>query len=94
MILYLVCDLKNQTSTAPAVADSLELAQDALKEINPENLDDLHIHILAELSTFLDLFLLDVNPEKKLPEFLFNRTAEVTPSASHQPEGGSDLHNL
>lgn len=44
MILYLVYDKKNNTCTSPTVAHTFLDAQEALKEINPENLSDLILH--------------------------------------------------
>lgn len=88
MLLYLVYDKKNNTTTAPALAQDLNEVKAALREVNPENSNDLVIHELCYLSSFLDLFFLDLDQNKQLPSYVLSniRSAEVTPSATHQAE--------
>lgn len=90
MILYLVYDLKNNSCTSPAIAENFNEAQLALKAINPENLSDLVIHELTTLHSLYDLFLLEINENKSLPDFLTSRSDSVTPESTQQPEGASD----
>lgn len=92
MILYLVYDSKNQSCTAPAIATDFNEAEQALLSINPENIDDLHIHVLTQLHSFLDLFLLDVNVEKPLPNFILQKSTPAIEDngVTQQPEGVSD----
>ncbi|UOF78628.1 hypothetical protein [Microviridae sp.] len=95
MILYLVYDKKNNSATAPAIAPSFEEAQRALKQIYPENIDDLVIHELIKLNSFYDLFLITLDENKPLPDFIL-RSDDVTPSSTLQDEVAqetSDLHH-
>jgi len=93
MVLYLIYDSTAKTVTHPMVAHSLQIAQNALNELNPENLNDLHIHILTELNDLLDLFLLNIDENKTLPEFIINRSGLArtangptqTPQEAHDP---------
>lgn len=88
MLLYLVVDTKNHSVTAPAIAMDLQEAETALKTINPENLEDLKIHPLTTFISLYDLFLLDINHNKSLPDFLNNRSAlaDEVNDATHQVE--------
>jgi len=70
MILYLVYDKKQQRVSSPLLVNSFESALGSMKELNPENIEDLEIHQLCELQSSLDLFLLDINSSKSLPDFL------------------------
>ena len=70
MLLYLVFDRKQSTVSTPLLAPSLECAQRALEELNPENLSDLILHPLFTLDSPLDLFLLGINDKTILPPFL------------------------
>lgn len=96
MILYLVFDKKNHTCTSPAFGHDLSEAQEALRLINPENIDDLVIHVITEIKSIYDFFLLTVDENKSLPDFILNRSAlageanEATP----QPEGVSESLDL
>nr|QJB19041.1 MAG: hypothetical protein [Microvirus sp.] len=91
MLLYLVVNLVDQSITPPALGESLEQVKQALKQINPENISDLHIHPLLTINDPLDFFLISLDSEKKLPDFILNRSADVTSSATQQPEGASSL---
>lgn len=51
---------------APSIADAIE----ALKELNPENLDDLIILKICDIRTYQDLLKLRVNPKVKLPNII------------------------
>lgn len=89
MLLYLVVNLSDNSITPPALGESLEQVELALKQINPENISDLHIHSLLTINNPLDFFLLSLDSEKKLPDFILNRSADVTSSATQQPKGVS-----
>lgn len=83
MILYVFYDSKNQTLSNPLLAPDLSTATHALSHLNPSNISDLSLHIISHLSHPLDLLLLEINPNKSLPDQL-SRSAEVTPSATPQ----------
>ncbi|KIM02874.1 MAG: hypothetical protein KU29_13690 [Sulfurovum sp. FS06-10] len=72
MLLYLVYDTVLKTLSTPLIAPSLEIAQSSLKELNPENLSDLQLHPLTKLNNPLDLFLLTLDTNIPLPDFLTN----------------------
>ena len=87
MILYTVFDTEKKTFAYPLIAESEQQVQESLNLMNPENLSSLQICTICPLSHPQDIFLLSINPEKKLPAFLTSRSAEVTSSATQQPEG-------
>lgn len=89
MILYLVYDKKSNSCSAPVIADSYEDALSALHTLNPDNISDLIIHPLTNLHSFLDLFLLDINLSKHLPDFLSSRSDDSSESSTLQPTGAS-----
>jgi len=76
MILYLVYDKKQQRVSSPLLVNSLESALGSMKELNPENIEDLELYELCELQSSLDLFLLDINTTRTLPDFLTKK--EIT----------------
>lgn len=73
MLLYLVYDKEKKTLSTPLLAPTLEIAQNSLNQINPENLTSLIIHPLAILNNPLDLFLLNVDASIPLPDFIIPR---------------------
>jgi len=68
MLLYLVFDKDKKTLSTPLLAPSLEIAQASLQELNPENLSSLTIYPILTLNNPLDLFLLTLDENKKLPD--------------------------
>ncbi|UYD39240.1 MAG: hypothetical protein [Wigfec virus K19_170] len=78
-ILYLVFDSQKQTLSTPLLAPTLEIAQQSLNSLNPENLSSLSIHQLAILNSPLDLFLLSIDETKTLP-------SNITGDAGHAPQ--------
>lgn len=70
MLLYLVYDKDKKTLSAPLLAPTQEIAENALKELNPENLSSLIIHPLSNLKQPLDLFLLSIDETISLPDFV------------------------
>lgn len=70
MLLYLVYDTQEKTVSTPLLAPTQEIAQDALNQLNPENLSNLIIHPLAILNSPLDLFLLSLDENLNLPNYL------------------------
>lgn len=72
MLLYLVYDKDQKTLSTPLLAPTQEIAQTSLNQLNPENLTSLIIYPLAILNNPLDLFLLNIDENKSLPEFLTN----------------------
>lgn len=84
MLLYLVYDKDQKTLSTPLLAPTLQIAQDSLNTINPENLNSLIIYPLATLNSPLDLFLLTVDCDKAFPEFLTNSSTDSS-SISEQP---------
>lgn len=76
MLLYLVFDTQTQRVTPPILANDLEEAYQALKQINPENLSNLIIHPLLNINDSLDLFLLSIDSNKELPAFLTTRSGD------------------
>lgn len=79
MLLYLVYDKVQRTVSTPLLAPTLEIAQTALKQLNPENLNNLIIHPLSDLKNVLDLFLLNLDENKTLPEFLITKSDDSSP---------------
>jgi len=73
MLLYLVYDKDKKTVTTPLLAPTLEIAEISLRELNPENLTSLILYPLFDLNSPLDLFLLAINEEKPLPNFIIAR---------------------
>jgi hypothetical protein len=73
MLLYLVYDKKQKTLSTPLLAPTLEIAQNSLNQLNPENLSDLIIYPLQNLNSPLDLFLLAIDEQKALPDFIIPR---------------------
>lgn len=82
MLLAIITDSKNQTSSQPIFADSLELLNHSLKKLNPENLSDLTVTPILYFDSISQLQNYYSTP-------LNIRSAEVTPSATQQPEGAS-----
>lgn len=74
MLLYLVYDKDQKTLSTPLLAPTLQIAETSLKQLNPENLSSLIIHPLADLKNPLDLFLLSIDENKILPDFLITRS--------------------
>lgn len=70
MLLYLVYDKDQKTLSAPLLAPTQEIAENALRELNPENLSSLIIHPLITLNNPLDLFLLSIDETISLPDFV------------------------
>lgn len=70
MLLYLVYDKDKKTLSAPLLAPTQEIAENALKELNPENLSSLIIHPLITLNSPIDLFLLSIDETISLPDFV------------------------
>lgn len=70
MLLYLVYDKDKKTLSTPLLAPTQEIAVNSLKELNPENLDSLLIYPLQTLNSPLDLFLLAIDENKSLPDFI------------------------
>jgi len=75
MLLYLVYDKDKKTLSTPMLAPTLEIAQNALNELNPENLPSLIIHSLAILNSPLDLLLLAIDDSKSLPDFILSNSS-------------------
>lgn len=92
MILYLVYDKKNNTCTSPTVVHTFLDAQEALKEINPENLSDLILHEICTINSIYDFFLLSPNENKNLPDFLINRSDDSSATSTQQAEGAVASH--
>lgn len=88
-ILYVVYDKSKKTLSQPLIGPSLEVATDSLNLLNPENLSDLIIHPILTLNSNLDLFLLSIDPTKSLPDFIIDKSGEVTSSPTQQPTGAS-----
>jgi hypothetical protein len=72
MLLYVVYDKDQKTLSTPLLAPTQEIAQTSLNQLNPENLQSLIIYPLAILNSPLDLFLISIDENKALPEFLIN----------------------
>jgi len=72
MLLYVVYDKDQKTLSTPLLAPTQEIAQNSLNTLNPENLNSLIIYPLAILNSPLDLFLISIDENKALPEFLTN----------------------
>lgn len=70
MLLYIVYDKDKKTLSAPLLAPTQEIAENALKELNPENLSSLIIHPLISLNSPIDLFLLSIDETISLPDFV------------------------
>lgn len=70
MLLYLVYDKDKKTLSAPLLAPTQEIAENALKDLNPENLSSLIIHPLITLNNPIDLFLLSIDETISLPDFV------------------------
>lgn len=60
LLLYTVYDKKLERYASPLVAESREEVDEALKELNPENLADLEIIELDKMETLDDLRFLKV----------------------------------
>jgi hypothetical protein len=101
MLLYLVFDKDKKTLSTPLLAPTLEIAETSLKELNPENLDSLLIYPIATLNSPLDLFLLAIDENKPLPDFILPRMSsnecdgiEDTSEARECLQPQTDLHNV
>lgn len=94
MLLYIVYDKTQRTLTTPLLAPSLEIAQNSLQELNPENLNDLILHPLATLNSVLDIFLITLDENKELPSFLTNTSDDYIVEDTNEVRESSDLHNL
>jgi len=95
MLLYLVYDKDQKTLSTPLLAPTLEIAQNSLKELNPENLSSLIIHPLQTLQSPLDLFLLSIDENKNLPDFILSNTSsDSSPIADATTEGRETPHSL
>lgn len=93
MLLFIVYDKSSNKCTAPAIAEDISEATEALKLINPENINDLIIHPLCNLTSLYDLFLLTIDENLSLPDFILNRSVESTLSPTQQGEAAvGDLH--
>jgi len=86
MLLYVVYDKDQKTLSTPLLAPTLEIAQNSLNTLNPENLTSLIIHPLAILSSPLDLFLISVDDTKSLPDFLLNSSDDSSPIVEQASE--------
>lgn len=88
MLLYLIYDKDKKTLSTPLLAPTLEIAETSLKELNPENLQSLIISPLAHLTSPLDLFLLAIDENKPLPNFITPRvnSSEFAEDASEARE--------
>lgn len=84
MQLYLVYDKDQKTLSNPLLAPTLQIAQDSLNQLNPENLQSLIIYPLAILNNPLDLFLLSIDETKSLPDFLISSSTDCS-TISEQP---------
>ena len=96
MLLYLVYDKDQKTLSTPLLAPTQEIAQNSLNTLNPENLNSLIIYPLAILNSPLDLFLISIDENKALPDFLLNTSdANIVEDTNEVRESlTSDLHNL
>lgn len=70
MLIYVIYDHQKKTISHPMVVESLKVAKDALREMNPANYNDLIVHPVCALNELRDLFRLSVNPQRELPDFL------------------------
>lgn len=77
MLLYLVYDKDQKTLSTPLLAPTQEIAQTSLNQLNPENLQSLIIYPLATLNSYLDLFLLNIDETKPLPDFLIGAASNA-----------------
>ena len=76
MLLYLVYDKDQKTLSTPLLAPTQEIAQNSLNTLNPENLHSLIIYPLAILNNPLDLFLISIDENKSLPDFILNTSGD------------------
>lgn len=61
MILYLIHDLQQKTYSHPLVGPDLSTVKQSLKQLNPENLQDLKVVVLDTLETLDDLLNLRIS---------------------------------
>jgi len=85
MVLYVVYDKDQKTLSTPLLAPTQEIAQNSLNSLNPENLNSLIIYPLAILNSPLDLFLISIDENKSLPDFLLSNSSTDSSPIGEQP---------